>query len=656
MVAVALTAACVSDYELVPVPPAGIDFECGPGCLPAAVSSWVNAGMAARAGAAVEILAYGDDSSSLKDYRVVATGGPDHDSSAGIVYLRPADPDTGALTGSTVALPAPTGAPTRFGTALLGVDVHDGYVTYAGSPPQATAHAYGEELLVGAPGDGVQEKGKLYWYRPTTEQEVYEYGGGVTPVGVTDGAEFGAAIAAPHELDASYPSLTTTEVPEWIAVGAPGEDKVYVLAVDPARYASPRFSVVSPVLSGSSGTRFGASLAIGDFNGDGYRDLAVGIPDGAGGRGAVRLYPGQSGATPLDVASAFSIEYDDVAWPGSATDAESFGASMAAGFIFAEDPDVVGLVVGDPDWDGSYPVETDLGAVCQLHFASAWSYEDYCAKAPDSYPPGSRFGAAVAVGNYIAKNAMGSASAPCALAEEIAVGAPGYSGTYTEEGAVAVFGQDSDLGGVFISHYPPMTFTGGDDDVGLGAALASEFVQYDTVHEDLAMGAPGYDSDRGSFSLTRAEPTGAEGDLLSGTWQGVDSGGDPFDLQVSWTGTTLHLRMLDPARVRVTKPGGEICGALNEDADFSGYMTLPTVDWTTGGDVDGGPVDMAIPIQGAPDVYVDLWYEATDEEFELHFDYSQGTLAFLRALAGQGDCTVVGDPWEFSQVEAMSCE
>lgn len=655
----ALGAACESDQDLVPVPPSSIDLDCGPGCLPEALSDWVNAGSASEVGSAVEIVSYGDGSSNLKEYRVAAAGGPEYSASTGIVYVHPADPGTGLLTGYAVALLAPTGAPTRFGATLLGVDIHEGFTQLEGSPPEAVAHAYGEELLVGAPGDGSQELGKLYWYTPTDAQNVFDYSGGHTPSGVSNGAEYGFAVAAPHYLDANYPSGTTTEVPDWIAVGAPGEDKVYILAVDPGRFASPRLSVITPVLSGTSGTRFGHSLAIADFDQDGYLDLAVGIPDGAGGEGAVKIYPGQSGSPPLDTSAGFTLGYDDMTgWPGPAGNAESFGTSLAAGFLYADDLEVPGLVVGDPDWDSDDFPDTDIGAICQIKFSSTWTYTDRCNEAPETFGDDARFGASVAVGNFIAQNAMGSEADACPRAEDIAVGAPGYTGgVHTAEGSVTVFTQDEDMDGVFIDNFPPRTFVGGDDDVHLGAAVAADFVQSGTNHEDLVMGAPGQDGDKGSFSVTRAVPVSGEDDLLSGTWQADDSAGDPFTVRANWTGTKLYLRMLEDARIKVTKADGTLCSLLGYSADFTGYLGLPGVDWTTNGDVDGGPEEVVIPLGGGiPDVYTFLSYDEGTEEFQLAFDESQGLLDAVRNAAGQGSCTVVGDPWVFTQIESVSCE
>ncbi|MQA94324.1 MAG: esterase, partial [Streptosporangiales bacterium] len=80
-----------------------------------------------------------------------------------------------------------------------------------------------------------------------------------------------------------------------------------------------------------AGDRFGQSLAIGDADGDGRGDLAVGVPGedlpgGADGGATVFLY---GGATELDTARAWAINQDTSNIPGGPEAGDRFGHANA---------------------------------------------------------------------------------------------------------------------------------------------------------------------------------------------------------------------------------------------------------------------------------------------------------------------------------------
>jgi hypothetical protein len=133
-----------------------------------------------------------------------------------------------------------------------------------------------------------------------------------------------------------------------VAVGAPGA--LNVSAVPTGRVfvyrGSPTGPVASRIVSGTvSGSRFGAALAAGDLDGDGFADLAVGAPLHANGQtdeGKVFVF---AGGKTLSLPLVFSFE-------GGETGAQ-LGSSLAAagdlnGDGFAD------LVVGAPDEDFSH--------------------------------------------------------------------------------------------------------------------------------------------------------------------------------------------------------------------------------------------------------------------------------------------------------------
>src|SRR5262249_43809175 len=94
-----------------------------------------------------------------------------------------------------------------------------------------------------------------------------------------------------------------------LAIGAPGENNgagvVHVLKGSAAGLITPGSQIWSQNSNGNAdtaepGDEFGRSLAVGNFNGDGFADLAIGVPGENGGAGAVHvLYGSANGLTAL---------------------------------------------------------------------------------------------------------------------------------------------------------------------------------------------------------------------------------------------------------------------------------------------------------------------------------------------------------------------
>jgi hypothetical protein len=94
--------------------------------------------------------------------------------------------------------------------------------------------------------------------------------------------------------------------------------------------------------------QFGRALAAGDFDGDGFDDLAVGVPDesidqGAG-EGAVQVYYGSAGGLELGGVQLFSEDSDGV--PGETSAQDRFGWALAVADFDGDGRD--DLAVGVP--------------------------------------------------------------------------------------------------------------------------------------------------------------------------------------------------------------------------------------------------------------------------------------------------------------------
>ncbi|WP_061224228.1 Ig-like domain-containing protein [Leptospira weilii] len=199
-------------------------------------------------------------------------------------------------------------------------------------------------------------------------------------------------------------------------------------------------SAASRTIVGVKTDFFGKSIASGDFNGDGFADIAVGAPkSNTDGKVFIFHSAGTQGINTSFYAFANTILVGDGA-------SEQFGASLATGDINGDI--YTDLVVGAPAYNASrgriYLFYSQGGA----GIATADAVTDGtntclsgCTYIRGGITAGDKFGFSIAVGNINGGNY-----------DDIAVGAPGYTvGGYANNGRVYVYYGD---GSVFTTTGP----------------------------------------------------------------------------------------------------------------------------------------------------------------------------------------------------------
>lgn len=271
-----------------------------------------------------------------------------------------------------------------------------------------------------------------------------------------------------------------------LAIGAPGQDRVFVMLAKSGR---------AQTLAGSGD--FGAALAAGDFDADGRCDLAVGAPTEArpaGARpvaaGAVRVFYGTAsglGGTPQIIDQGAVPVPADV---GRAQAGDRFGAALAAGKIGSDA--ALELVIGAPGENVLGLADAGIVHVVpgvvggRLAVASAIAIDARALPLPHGPQAGGSFGEALAVGKL----------SPTLGPFELVVGAPHHDvGGVVDAGLVATFASSSLLtspsfpatGKVLTAASFGQVAEAGAE---LGHALAVGDASGDAIG-DLAVSAPG---------------------------------------------------------------------------------------------------------------------------------------------------------------------
>jgi len=268
-----------------------------------------------------------------------------------------------------------------------------------------------------------------------------------------------------------------------LAVGAPAWDGNYypnegAVFIHAGSSSGPGAMATWSALGNMYSASLGESLAsAGDVNGDGFADLVAGAPDWDAGN-----Y--QDGAALLYLGGAASGTLT-VSWVTLGGEYQEWrGTSVSS----AGDVDGDGfseLLIGAPGWGGSSGGQ-DRGLA--LLFAGAGAGP---AESPDwsdeSNQDSALFGTSVAGVGDINRDAR----------DDVVIGAPGYDGGYNNEGRV-FFYQGTTSG---LATYTSWTADGDAPDAALGSSVAGAGDVNDDGYDDLVVGAPGSSGDQGFFRV-----------------------------------------------------------------------------------------------------------------------------------------------------------
>lgn len=321
------------------------------------------------------------------------------------------------------------------------------------------------------------------------------------------GDRFGAALAA-----GDFNGDGTNE----FLAGAPGEDLGTVVDAGDVSWhstvessADTRAFRQGTTLIGAreAGDRLGAALAVGDFDGDGYDDAAIGVPGEDVGTvidaGAVNISYGGPDGLGRDRA-AFS---QSGSVRGILEEGDGFGTTLAVGDFDGDGFD--DLAVGSPGEDITSFV--DGGTMNLLYGSSEGLRKDRNVAFSQERLRGTseaddRFGSALAVGDL---NGDGY--------DDLAIGVPGEDiGDVVDAGAVnVIFGSDLGLvldGNEILTQLGPLAGSSEAEDA-LGSAVAIGPLNWDRF-DDLAIGVPGEDIgdvvDAGVVAFVPGSPTGID--------------------------------------------------------------------------------------------------------------------------------------------------
>lgn len=218
--------------------------------------------------------------------------------------------------------------------------------------------------------------------------------------------DFGFALAS-GDFDGDGIDDLAIGVPRDTVGGVPagGVNILYGTVDGPSGIGAQLWTQETPGIGGTpSNDRFGSTLATGDFDRDGYDDLAIGVPRDWIGRvmaGAVNVIYGS--AAGLTANGSKRWHQGSVGIPGSNQDLDSFGAALAAGDFNSDGAD--DLAIGVPGEDvgrishaGAVTILYGSGSGLRATRAVVLTQNSY--GVPGRSETNDLFGSGLAAGNY----------------------------------------------------------------------------------------------------------------------------------------------------------------------------------------------------------------------------------------------------------------
>jgi hypothetical protein len=261
------------------------------------------------------------------------------------------------------------------------------------------------------------------------------------------------------------------------------------------------------LLTAQAGDQFGTALAAGDFNGDGFDDLAIGVPNedaGVTDDGVVQILYGSAAGLTATGSQAFYQGAPNI--EGDPEAGDHFGSALATGDFNRDGFDDLAIGVPDESIGGVSKVgaaNVIYGTANGLNAAGDQLWYQGLDGVQDFTEAGDRFGFALAAADFDGDGF-----------DDLAIGVPfeGLAGG-SQAGAVNVlYGSASGLsaaGNQFWNEDVRGGRSVSGDQYGFALAAAN-FGK--SSHADLAVGIPGYDPfaarDAGGVNVIYGSPTG----------------------------------------------------------------------------------------------------------------------------------------------------